>query len=214
MNLLHSAVLFAVMAPPPTDEALPLVDRGDPARLQAHVATVVKSLQEVGTPLSEETTRKLRPLLTAQPATQAEALELQRLLDTHCLAGVTINPESRVKAARGPAEATLVRGERRAFLIKLQNDAGVTQPLAIESPQQLGRDGDARGERWLRAALHRRPPLTQKLTGGEVEYLILLCESDQVGKREAKLQFDVGQGTQDLGFRAEVPVLFTIKSRE
>jgi len=32
----------------------------------------------------------------------------------------------------------------------------------------------------------------------------------EAGKREATLQFNVGQGTQDLGFRAEVPVLFTI----
>ena len=28
------------------------------------------------------------------------------------------------------------------------------------------------------------------------------------GKREASLAFDVGQGTQDLGFRNEVPILF------
>ena len=29
------------------------------------------------------------------------------------------------------------------------------------------------------------------------------------GKREAKLTFDVGQGTQDLGFRSEIDILFT-----
>jgi hypothetical protein len=33
----------------------------------------------------------------------------------------------------------------------------------------------------------------------------------QSGKREATFQFDVGQGTQDLGFRAEVPILFAIQ---
>ena len=33
--------------------------------------------------------------------------------------------------------------------------------------------------------------------------------SRDAGKREAKLSFDVGQGTQDLGFRSEVDILFT-----
>jgi hypothetical protein len=36
----------------------------------------------------------------------------------------------------------------------------------------------------------------------------------EAGKREATLKFDVGQGTQDLGFRAEVPVLFTVRPTE
>src|SRR5262249_51702278 len=37
-----------------------------------------------------------------------------------------------------------------------------------------------------------------------------LIHSSEAGKREVVLGFDVGQGTQDLGFRAEVPILFTI----
>src|SRR5205823_8870547 len=30
----------------------------------------------------------------------------------------------------------------------------------------------------------------------------------QAGTREATITFDIGQGTQDIGFRAELPVLF------
>src|SRR5262249_45925301 len=33
----------------------------------------------------------------------------------------------------------------------------------------------------------------------------------EAGKREATIGFDVGQGTQDLGFRGEAPVLFDIR---
>ena len=40
---------------------------------------------------------------------------------------------------------------------------------------------------------------------------IALIYSSEAGRREATLTFDVGQGTQDLGFRAEVPVLFTVR---
>ena len=41
-----------------------------------------------------------------------------------------------------------------------------------------------------------------------VEYRIVQLFSRDVGKREASLEFHVGQGTQDLGFRSEIPILF------
>ena len=53
--------------------------------------------------------------------------------------------------------------------------------------------------------------MTANLSGLEVEYAVALIYSSEPGRREATIAFDVGQGTQDLGFRAEVPVLFTVK---
>src|SRR5690606_26376985 len=53
-----------------------------------------------------------------------------------------------------------------------------------------------------------RQPLRPTLSGLEVEYVILQLFSRDAGKREAKLEFNVGQGTQDLGFRSELPLLF------
>ncbi len=41
-----------------------------------------------------------------------------------------------------------------------------------------------------------------------LEYRLIELYSRDVGRREAKLMFDVGQGTQDLGFRNEVNILF------
>ena len=41
-----------------------------------------------------------------------------------------------------------------------------------------------------------------------MEYRILQLYSRDAGRREATLVFNVGQGTQDLGFRSEVPILF------
>ena len=52
-------------------------------------------------------------------------------------------------------------------------------------------------------------PLTPKLSGLALEYRIVQLYSRDRGQREASLAFDVGQGTQDLGFRNEVPILFT-----
>jgi hypothetical protein len=41
-----------------------------------------------------------------------------------------------------------------------------------------------------------------------LEYRIVSLYSRDPGQREAKLEFNVGQGTQDLGFRSEVDILF------
>ena len=53
-----------------------------------------------------------------------------------------------------------------------------------------------------------KQPLNETLSGLALEYRIVELYSRDAGKREAKLAFDVGQGTQDLGFRNEVNVLF------
>ena len=52
------------------------------------------------------------------------------------------------------------------------------------------------------------PPLNPTLSGLAVEYRIIQIYSRDAGKREASFAFDVGQGTQDLGFRSESDILF------
>src|SRR5690606_13437866 len=64
------------------------------------------------------------------------------------------------------------------------------------------------GNRWMDVSLYTKEPLNKSLSGLEVEYRVLEIYSRDAGKREAKLAFDVGQGTQDLGFRNELNVLF------
>ena len=51
-------------------------------------------------------------------------------------------------------------------------------------------------------------PLNKKLSGLKLEYRVIELFSRDRGKREAKLAFDVGQGSQDLGFRNEANLLF------
>ena len=53
--------------------------------------------------------------------------------------------------------------------------------------------------------------MTPNLSGLKVEYALAMIYSSEAGRREATIGFDVGQGTQDLGFRGEVPVLFNIR---
>ena len=64
------------------------------------------------------------------------------------------------------------------------------------------------GDRWLDVAMIDGQPLNKTLSGLALEYRLIELYSRDVGRREAKLVFDVGQGTQDLGFRNEVNILF------
>jgi hypothetical protein len=170
---------------------------------------VAKALDGLKAPLPAATADALRGLGKDAHPGEETATAVQKLLDPHCLVGVTINPESRVKAARGPAEAVLLRGQPSYLLIKVHNDAGVTHALTVTGPQLRGADGKG----WLEAAVEKGST-EGKLSGGKVEYVILRLVAHEAGKREATLKFDAGQGTQDLGFRAEVPVLFTVRATQ
>ena len=83
----------------------------------------------------------------------------------------------------------------------LLNEAGVTNRLVVGGTERS----------WLEARIVAGKPLRPTLSGATVEYMLLSLKAAEAGKREATLKFDVGQGTQDLGFRAEVPILFTVK---
>jgi hypothetical protein len=59
---------------------------------------------------------------------------VQEILDPYCLAIVNINPESRVKVLRGAAKPRLIQNGWVSYLVKVNNDAGVTSQLQVESP--------------------------------------------------------------------------------
>jgi hypothetical protein len=199
---------------PAQAQSLPLVDDLEWGPLREHGRVVVDALKKLDAPLPAETARRLQTLLEQEkPADpQQAARDVQKLLDAHCLIGVSINPESRVKAARGPRKAELVRDQASYLLIKVHNEGGVTHPLAVASEQAVvARKKDT--DRWIELGICNDRPFAARLSGKHVEYRVLKLVARQAGKREATLAFDVGQGTQDLGFRAEVPILFTIRGR-
>jgi hypothetical protein len=177
--------------------ALATLQEGEDRRLAAHAQRLLQTLAQIKG--QEKLVAELRQAVRGEKVEDFPE-RLHKLLESHCLMHVTINPESRVKAARGPAAARL-RGEgETVFLIRVLNEAGVTHPLKVSLN---GNEGN-----WLKA---RTTAVSQKgLSGSTEEYVLLRLTSRGSGKREATLTFDVGQGTQDLGFRAEVPVLFTL----
>ncbi|MFN7925462.1 MAG: CehA/McbA family metallohydrolase [Bryobacteraceae bacterium] len=205
--------LIAVFAV--TAEELPLVSKVEFQPLAAQVARVVQALEVIGEPLPAADAAAIKKV-TDQPSGGAKEIEaLQAILDKHVLVGININPESRVKVQQGQARAQLVEQGWRAFLVKVHNEAGVTAVLAADSPnagQLANTSAGAVGRRWLDLAMFNKQPMRVHLSGLELEYRILQIYSKDAGKREGKLLFDVGQGSQDLGFRNEVDILFTAQA--
>jgi hypothetical protein len=205
-TLLFASVVFAA------DKLEPQSVEGQP--LGENAKRVLDTLDFLGAGLPKDTSDVIRAAATAR-----DAAKVQELLDPNVLVQVTINPESRVKAMRGPATATLQQNGYVPVLIKVVNEGGVKSKLNVTSPQagpivSGGFAGDrikADKNRFLDVDLYRDRPMTPSLSSLKVEYVIGLIYSSESGRREVTLAFDVGQGTQDLGFRAEVPVLFDIR---
>src|SRR5438093_1490843 len=152
------ALLF--VAAPAGAQTLDVVEDADWPALRAHGRGLLKDLEAIGAPLPASTVEALQPLLKQQkPDDPARACRsVQKLLDGHCLLGVEVNPESRVKAARGPRKAELALDKAAFVLIKVHNDGGVTHALSVESPQRRRSDKEKDGDRWLEAEVLNGKP--------------------------------------------------------
>lgn len=193
--------------------------------LTAQVKRLIEATDYLGAPLTAADKEALERASNLTDAVRARR-EIQDVLDRYCLLDVHINPESRVRVTQGTAKPELVESGWRTFLVKVRNEAGVTAQLKAESlnaqkvfsrgkggfsgsprPQQTITERDVR-DRWMDLAMFDKPPMKPQLSGLEVEYRIIQFYSRDAGKREARIGFNVGQGSQDIGFRNDTDILF------
>src|SRR5882672_35199 len=115
-------MLFALMllAQDPVDV------EGQP--LAANVERLRQALDFIGAPLPAETQ-------TALKAAGDDAKKIQQILDPQALLRVNINPESRVKVAKGSGPAVLQQSGWAPILIKVVNDSPVKGTPHLTSPQ-------------------------------------------------------------------------------
>ncbi len=59
--------------------------------------------------------------------------------------------------------------------------------------------------------IYRNAPLLPNLSGLKLEYAVLQIYSKDAGQREVEMGFNIGQGTQDIGFRNTISFLFDIQ---
>ena len=206
-------LLLAVVTSTAAAAPLNLVTNVEVQPLIAQVTRVADALAYLGAPLSAEELNQIKG--TSGLGAEEAVKRIQGVLDRHALFGVSINPEMRVKVAQGEAKPELDEQGWRVFLVKVENDAGTTAALKASSPnaQRLHNSPpEDVPNRWCDIATFDSQPLRPTLSGLVLEYRIIQIYSRDAGKREAKLAFNVGQGTQDIGFRNDVDVLFTARS--
>ena len=232
-SVIPAALASSGLLPPSTAAAMSRADRGCEAveacesrlplvtgvplqPLVAQVTRLLAATEYLGAPLPPEHQRELE-VAFKMASEDSAVMSIQRVLDCHCLVGVEINPQMRVKVAPGTARPELVEHGWRQFLVKVHNEAGTTAVLRGISSQArrlAGAMPDELRNLWLDLQMFDGQPLTRTLSGLALEYRIVQLYSRDPGQREASLTFDVGQGTQDLGYRAEVPILFTVQPAE
>src|SRR5205823_4319332 len=104
--------------------------------------------------------------------------------------------------------------------------AGLTAPLRVTSPQsgpvsvsswageltpeptRTMSDHDI-ADRWADITFFDKPPVAPTLSGVAIEYRVLEIFCRDRGQRAADVKFDVGQGTEDLGYRSDIPIVFS-----
>ncbi len=203
-----------------------VIENVEPQPLLAHSMRIADGLTFVGSPLPTEIYGALQKL-TLQRHNKHTVSTIQEKLDPLCLATIHINPESRVKVQRGAVQPIMMQRGWTTFLIKVHNEAGITAVLQPESSNALPllhkstsahrmkeenrlTPGEI-DDHFLDLSIYAGRPLSDRLSGLAVEYFLLQLYSKDAGQREVNLSFNVGQGTQDIGFRNAISVLFNIR---
>src|SRR5260370_4835722 len=107
---------------------LPIVKGLEWQPFAAQVQRLIEAADFFGSPFSPDEQRAIATAMKETDSALASAA-VQEVLDAHCLFGVNINPEMRVKVVQGAARPELVEQGWRLFLVKVQNEAGTTAEL-------------------------------------------------------------------------------------
>jgi hypothetical protein len=210
-----SGAVAALNAP----DSLTLIADVERQPFVAQTKRLIEAMDFAGSPLSDDDLTALNAAMALEDS--AACVEgIQRVLNTYTLVDVHINPEARVKLAPGECKPQLQQQGWRAFLVRVHNEPRVTARLTVSSTNSqptmdFAKEGtvtdDDVKERWMKVEMVDRKPLNPRLGGLRLEYRILSVFSRDAGDREGHLAFDIGHGTQDIGFRNDLHVLFQCK---
>jgi hypothetical protein len=208
-RILLPAVVLALAAGPLAADELPKAKNTDLQPLAAQAKRVADALEFIGAPLPDADKKALEEAAASKTPTQG-VLEIQNILDKHCLAGVRIeypsNPAgTKIEVRPGPAKLELAEQGWRVFLVKVHNVSGLQQvELRADSPNALplfkqssGKpdptvlsEGEV-GKRFLELKMFDTQPLVRDLSGLELEYRVLQVYCRDPGRKEIAMGFSL-----------------------
>jgi len=145
--------------------------------------------------------RVFKPLLAAAESSASLAAAVEPLV----VLRVDVNPESRVKLAAVSPLPELVVDRTYRCLLEVRNAARIRAPLRISATDRSV--NRPRPALFCAVGLVDGIASSSFLSGAEREWKIVEIRLLEEGRREVHLEADVGQGTQDLGFRAAADLL-------
>ncbi len=155
--------------------------------LVAQVKRIIEALEMLGQPLERDEKARLNARSIPRAASRRSA-PFRMSWTVHCLIGIEINAESRVKSSQGRPGRGWFRMDGRFFSSRFTIEAGVTAELVAESPNAapLYKQSTGRAEpqvsdppRRCRSALGRCDPCSmtgrskRSLSGLRLEYRIV-----------------------------------------
>ena len=199
-----------------TEDAMAIVANVDRQPFVSQVRRLIEAMEFAGSPFTEPELERLNRAMSADE--DAAAIDgIQRVLNARTLIDVHINPEARVKLHPGECDARLQEMGWKTFLVRVHNEPRVSARLMVTSnnnqpTMDFAREGTISAtdvqERWMQVEMIDRRPLNPRLSGLPVEYRIITIFSRDSGSREGHFAFNIGHGTQDIGFRNDLHVLF------
>lgn len=167
--------------------------------LKKNAEAILATLERLKAPAPAATVSRLE-----QAIVQRDTNAIENAMEELVCLKITINPEGRVRLARGESVPELKKGQPAYALLRIENQSGAQQKLTPK--------GDYTGEtNPFQLEIIAAGTFDAELKGEFIEYRIIKIVCKEIGKRELTISFNAGQGTQDLGFRGEVPILFDVK---
>ncbi len=118
---------------------------------------------------------------------------------------VDVNPESRVKLIAASPLPDLVVERTYRFLLEVRNHARIRAPLRLIATDRS--TTPPRAAPFCAVRIVDSIASSSFLSGQELEWKIVEVRCTAMGLREVHIEADVGQGTQDLGFRSAADLL-------
>ena len=166
------------------------------------VRTIVAALERSQMKWPADTTRVVQSALNRE-----EAGPIHAAVADQVFLNVFVSPEGRVRVVRGPATAKLSVKTPSLFLIRIENQSGGQQRIKVQGTYFGGLDNP------FTLSVKQLDQLGPDLIGLPVEYRLIEISGRKAGRHELTITVEAGQGSQDLAFRAEAPVLFNVESR-
>jgi hypothetical protein len=190
----------------------------EPQPYFASVNRAIEALAKLGAPIAITDVQQIAALRHQNDRAAIAAAEA--ILNRYTLVRLHIDRDGFATGSAGGAQPTLVEQGWRVFLLRVANEQGSTEELThtlgqfFSYPSRVAAAGGARSNLndtvneaprfardWLTSLLYNAPPMSAKLSGLGIEYMVIQLYSRDRGHHSAQLNFFTSSYPQTYEYR-------------